>query len=422
VGEADDNVMAYSFRLCLTTREENQVNVTAPPGYTTEAFELSRRYVQSLLAAGKSLHTPWGNLPYRSYPPGDKYDACCGAAPVGIDAAGLARGYSNGTYAEREEIKKQHMFYVQGLAYFWMFDPDSGVPEAKQREMRKYGLCKDEWPDNNHYPPQLYVREAARMVGDKVYTQNDRVYSGGPGGCRDDSIGVGSWGFDIHQMERVPVSGASGSGPYAYNEGLTSPGQGDNIAFDLPYWLLLPKRAEITNLLVPNCPSISHVAFAAVREEPTLWQMGQAAGTAAAIAASSPAQPVVLQDLDVSALIEVLHRRGVVNHFPMRPNCSAPLPPPPVPCHAYTVVGAGSAGCNGLYTRQSGEVLWKHDEDHSIQLQGTDWHIASLNGSIVYYATADGIVSAPPAAAWKPSKGAAPAPELKCADHGPQST
>lgn len=419
VGEADDNVMAYSFRLCLTTRPDNRLNISAPPGYTTEAFELSRRYIQLLLAAGKSLQSPWGNLPYRSYPPGDKFDACCGAGPVGIDAAGLARGYSNGTYAEREAIKQQHRFYVQGLAYFWTQDPNSGVPAETQRSMQAYGLCKDEWAENEHYPPQLYVREAARMVGDQVYTQNDRLYSGGPGGCREDSIGCGAWGFDIHQMERVPVATVDAAGPLAYNEGLTSPGQGGNVIFDLPYWLLLPKRAEVTNLLVPNCPSVTHVAFAALREEPTLWQMGQAAGTAAAIAASSSTQPVVLQDLDTSALQASLLNQGIIYHWPMRPNCSSPIPPPSVKCPAYTVQGAGSADCNGRYALQSGSSgdggnQWVKDSQHAIYLYEQDWHIAWTGQQIYYQAPGASTQGGPPLTGWQTANATAPAPTLVC--------
>ena len=31
----------------------------------------------------------------------------------------------------------------------------------------------DEFPETDHFPPQLYIREARRLVGDKVFTQND---------------------------------------------------------------------------------------------------------------------------------------------------------------------------------------------------------------------------------------------------------
>jgi hypothetical protein len=53
---------------------------------------------------------------------------------------------------------------------------------------------------------------------------------------------------------------------------------GGNFNYDLPYYTLMPQRRQGTNLFVPNCPSVSHVAFASIRVEPTLWRMGQAAG------------------------------------------------------------------------------------------------------------------------------------------------
>jgi len=405
VGQADDNVMAYSFRLCLTKRTDNRVDVTAPPGYSTERFELGRRYLKSLAEAQESPKAPWGNLPYRSYPPGDKLDACCGNSPMGIDAAGLAVGYSNGSYASRQSIKEQHRFYVQGLAFFWMYDPDSGVPTEMQQELRKYGLCKDEWPENGHWPPQLYVREAARLVGDAVFTQNDRIESSIPGGCKRDSIGTGSWGFDIHQMQRAAVPG-SGRDAVALNEGLTSPGTDGNPVYEVPYSILLPKRADATNLLVPNCPSISHVAFSALREEPTLVKLGEAAGTAAAIAAGQPGA-IALQDVSIEALQAGIRALGAYVHYPPRDNCSAPEPGS---CSAYSVAGAGTAPCNGLY-KKTGEATWTLDSSHQIYKYGDSWHIAD-NGHTIFYDAPDAF--GVPLSGWKTADGAAPAPSLKC--------
>ena len=90
-----------------------------------------------------------------------------------------------------------------------VLDPsDPMVPEDIRNEHKSMGLCKDEWPDNDHFPPQLYVREAARIIGDKVYTQNDRIDASSDAllGCLNDSIAIDSWAFDIHEMQRVVVT------------------------------------------------------------------------------------------------------------------------------------------------------------------------------------------------------------------------
>ena len=59
-----------------------------------------------------------------------------------------------------------------------------------------YGLCKDEFVTNDHWPEQLYVREARRMVGGVVMTQNDvverREYN-------NRTIGMGSYNFDARE-------------------------------------------------------------------------------------------------------------------------------------------------------------------------------------------------------------------------------
>ncbi len=403
VGEADDNVMAYSFRLCLTKRADNRVPIQAPPGYSTERFELARRYAS---AAGGEPHSPWGNLPYRSYPPGDKFDACCGNSPMGIDAAGLARGYANGTYAERDAIAAAHRFYVQGLAFFYMADPNSGVPPAMREALAEYGLCKDEWPEHGHWPPQLYVREAARLVGDAVFSQNDRVSSASPGGCRENSIGTGAWGFDIHQMQRPVVGGGN-----AFNEGLTDPGTGGKPVYEIPYSVLLPRRQDCTNLAVPNCPSVSHVAFAALREEPTLVQLGEAAGSAAALALSH--SNAALQDVNPLQLQAALRELGVVVHFPERRNCSSPMP---WQCQTFRVSGAGDSACNGAYAlvrglERDGAPVWRLDEAHELYRWEGDWRVAH-EGESLFYAAGGG--AAPPPTGWTAQDAPAPAPSVEC--------
>ena len=86
------------------------------------------------------------------------------------------------------------------------------------------------------------------------------------------------------------------------------------------FYTVLPKRLELTNLAAPNIPSVSHVAFAAVREEPTLWNLGAAAGVGAGLLASSAGAEgeagLALADVDTQALQKELVRQGGWVHWP----------------------------------------------------------------------------------------------------------
>ena len=48
-------------------------------------------------------------------------------------------------------------------------------------------------------------------------------------------------------------------------------GQGD--AYEIPMATVLPKKSELTNLIVPVCHSATHVAYGSTRVEPTFMQV-----------------------------------------------------------------------------------------------------------------------------------------------------
>jgi hypothetical protein len=214
------------------------------------------------------------------------------------DFIGGSWDYPDATYARRAEIWREHKNYQQGLLYFLATDPR--VPEALQRETNLWGLCKDEFADTDHWPNQLYVRESRRMVGEYVMIQKDLQTEL----TKPDPIGMGSYNSDSHNVERIVD--AQG---FARNEGDMQVGV---KPYQIPYRIMLPKRAEATNLLVPVAFSASHVAYSSVRMEPQYMILGQAAGLAAKMAIAGGTS---VQEIPVTKLVDGLKKQGAVTEY-----------------------------------------------------------------------------------------------------------
>ena len=66
---------------------------------------------------------------------------------------------------------------------------DSSVPkDVRLRYANEWGLCGDEFVETAHMSPQLYIREARRLVGETVFTQNSALDKAPRG---NESIGMG---------------------------------------------------------------------------------------------------------------------------------------------------------------------------------------------------------------------------------------
>jgi hypothetical protein len=284
VGAGDRRVQAYNFRLCMTERPGIRVPFPKPAGYTPGRFALLARYLQ---AWERERGTPVrvDEVMKPDLLRNGKTDTNNNGA-FSTDYIGGNYGYPDGSYAERARIWQAHVDYQQGLLYFLANDPS--VPATLRRELGTWGLCGDEFTDTAHWPHQLYVREARRMVGVFVMTQRDIQQDL----AKADSIGMGSYNSDSHNLQRIPTP----DGAAVENEGDM---QVAVTPYQIPFRLILPKREQVTNLLVPVAFSASHVAYSTLRMEPQYMIIGQAAGVAAAMAARSGA---AVQDVDVEAL------------------------------------------------------------------------------------------------------------------------
>src|SRR5437660_78330 len=163
--------------------------------------------------------------------------------------------------------------------------------------MSRWGLAKDEFTDTDHWPHQLYVREARRMVGAYVMTQADIMDRR----TKDDSVGLGSYNTDSHHVQRIV-----GPDGCVLNEGDF---QVRVQPYAIAYRSLVPKTGECLNLLVPVCCSASHVAYGTIRMEPVYMILGQASGVAASLAVD---EKTAVQKIPIAKLRAKLKSQSAV--------------------------------------------------------------------------------------------------------------
>ena len=292
-GSADKKVQAYNFRLILSEDPSNQAPFPKPPGYDPKRYELLGRLLDA--TAKKLGRAPRMNdVVLIAGIPNHKADINNQGA-FSTDFIGKSWGYPDGDYRSRARIWRDHTDYTQGFFYFLGHDPR--VPASLQQEVNSWGLAKDEFPDTENWPHQLYIREGRRMIGEFVVTQKDLQTDL----KKPDAIGMGSYNSDSHNIQRV--ANADGA---AENEGDM---QVAVTPYQIPYRVMLPKREQATNLLVPVCFSASHVAYSSLRMEPQYMILGHAAGVAASLALQGR-KPV--QDISVASLQKELTSQGAV--------------------------------------------------------------------------------------------------------------
>lgn len=279
-GQGDHKIQAFNFRTCLTTAEENKLPIPKPDNYDPLTYELLRRYIDVKKLNSIRRILTISPLPNNKTDINDGGHGC----PFSTDYNGMNWDYPEGSYETRDKIWQDHYNFTMGLYYFLGNDPR--LPEAIRNEMLEYGLPKDEYTNTDHWTPQMYIRETRRMIGGHVLTQGDCQVDT----TKEQSIGLASYGPDSHHVQRIIYNGE------VVNEGNFLE---KHKPYEIPLGVILPKREECTNLLVPVCVSSSHIAFGSIRMEPVFMIMGQAAGTVAALALEDDAavQDVSYKDI-----------------------------------------------------------------------------------------------------------------------------
>ena len=134
---------------------------------------------------------------------------------------------------------------------------------------------------------QVGIRETRRIMGDYALSGNDVT------GCADfaDNIGVNGWPLERHVAGDV-TWGWQPEGSRGFNQ--------------LPYRMIVPQR--IDNLFVAGrCASMTQEGQSAARVSGACFVMGEAAGSAAAMALASRTTP---RQLDIAALQSTLAHNG----------------------------------------------------------------------------------------------------------------
>ena len=289
----EETVMVYSFRLCLTKNPANRIPFPAPKAYDPARFELVRRYFQKY---------PNAPLPWDLYPlPGDKFDANNGIGKMfSMGLVGEANGWCASDPKGRAALWEKHKQYT--LEFYQFLTTEAAVPAKIRATMAELGLCRDEFPETDHWSPQLYVREGRRMDGRYTLTQKDIIDDP----KKDDAIAVSSFPIDSHDCRRIALPDG------VINEGtimpVRIPGRRHGYAYHVPYRAITPSASECSNLLVPVAMSATHVAYSSIRVEPTWMAIGQSAGIAAALAAKAGVSVQALEYAQLRARLLAQHQ------------------------------------------------------------------------------------------------------------------
>lgn len=305
--ESDTRLPAYTFRLCLTTNPCNAYRVTKAPANYDRSIYIG--YLDDLKSG--RLGGPRAIKPGRGYYPqhfdtlmrslsvtalpNQKTDVNMNPRPLSFPFAEENLDYVDGDAQTREKISSRIRDITLGL--LWFIQHDKIVPEPHRSITNQYHLPLDEFTDNQHFPFQLYVREARRLAGLYVFTENDVTN----GSSFEDSIAVSNFPIDSfpvrkrQQDDNIVLEGYLGM-----LEHITRP-------YQIPYRIMIPEK--VNGLIVPVAASTTHVAYSSIRMEPTWMAMGQAAGVAAHLSVKTHKHP---RNIEVKELQKILRLQNQI--------------------------------------------------------------------------------------------------------------
>jgi hypothetical protein len=308
-GEGDKRIQAYNFRMCMTDDPALKIPWPKPSQFDPRQYVLATRWFNGekdkyneQLQPGKDVPGKFDILPNKTAGGFHKTDTN-NHGPISSDFIGANYDWPEADYATREKIFQRHFHYQ--LGFYWHMANSPEIPERYRRAYARWGLPKDEFKDTGHWPPQLYVREARRMVSDYVLTEADCRLTRKP----SDPVGMGSYNMDSHNCSRF-VKYENGQAR-VLNEGDVQ--ERPAGPYGVSYRSIVPRRGECENLFVPVCLSSSHICYGSVRMEPVFMVLGESSAEAACLAMDAN---IPVQDVDYAKLRERLLADGQVLETP----------------------------------------------------------------------------------------------------------
>lgn len=320
--QGDNAVQSYNYRLCLTNNPANRVEVEKPGHYNRDEYvsmiedvwtgrhtgrqmlsvtpamlEENRKYI----AAGNPSKIPgdvWGIARVTNMVklPNDKTDANNQhLAFISTDLPEENWPWPTSGWEWRDAFAARLRSYTQGL--IWFAQNDKALPAHFRKAAKEWGLAKDEYTDNDHFPRQVYVREGRRFEGLYFFTARDAtpVAPGKRPVVHESSITASHYSLDSHAVRKREPGRVHLDGFLSY----------PSAVYTVPFGVIVPK--VIDNLLIPVPVSGSHIGFSTLRMEPCWMALGQAAGIAASLAIDDECK---IKNVDRGKLQSILLAQG----------------------------------------------------------------------------------------------------------------
>lgn len=316
--QGDNAVQSYNYRLCLTNNPANRVTIQKPANYNRNDYVSLIEDVWS----GRNAQAPMQNVTDQMMEENRKHIKAGNPSKLPGDVWGIAKitnivhvpnmktdannqhavflstdlpeenwPWPTSSWEWRDKYAQRLREYTEGL--FWFAQNDTELPAHFRKNVKEWGLSKDEYADNGNFPRQVYVREGRRFEGEYFFTANDAipVQIGSRPPIHASSITASHYALDSHAVRKREQGRVHLDGFLSYQ----------SAVYTVPYGVMVPK--EIDNMLLPVPVSGSHIGFSTLRMEPCWMAIGQAAGIASSLAIDAGTK---MKNIDLEKLQENL--------------------------------------------------------------------------------------------------------------------